>query len=425
VCPEEAPISNGTVHGIVPRLACSLLLVFTGVQMARAEPQGLTGAKSEAAALEAKLKELKDQAKTLTDTYNAANEQLAQSEADAATNADLLAKAQDDQASAESALNDRLAAIYKQGRGSSIDVLLSSSSWSELVNRATLLQRVSEQDAALLEQVTAFRAEVAERGDKLTAQLEAQQALTQQVETARQAMDQKVAEAAQVLKGKEAEVAQLQKEWKAAQEKQARLEREREARLAAALAAAQAAAQSHSGNGSNNGGGSGGSGSTGSTTTTTKKPTGSTTTTTSGGGTGGGTGTYHPGVANVLKPEQIALVAQKAGFSGESLVIAVAVAMAESSSDANAIGRLKTYGLWQIYSHAHPDMINPSNPDASRWFDPYVNAKFAYKIAKGGATWRPWSVYTSGAYLSRMAKARVGVELLLNNPSAVTPPTVK
>ena len=106
-------------------------------------------------------------------------------------------------------------------------------------------------------------------------------------------------------------------------------------------------------------------------------------------------------------------------------MIAVAVAMAESHSDANAVGRLHTYGLWQILSNAHPNLISPSNPDASRWYDPYVNATFAWKISTRGTSWLPWSVYRSGAYLRFMDKARAGVDLLLSSPGSVAPPSVK
>ena len=430
-------ISTGTVKNIGPRLVCSLLIVLlfvlTGAQAVRAEPQSLTNAKSQAVTLEAQLKELKDQAAALRDEYDAANAQLAQIEADAAEYADLLVEAQQDQVDAEGALTDRLVHIYMQGRSGTLDVLLSSGTFFDLVHRLTLLQRIGEHDADLVRQVTDYRARVADQEAKLAAQLEKQQVVAGQAEAAQEAMTQRLAQAKELLKGKEAEVAQLEKDWNAQQAEQARLEQERQAKLQAALADAQAAAQQNGGSGGGSSGGGGGGGTT-STTKTTGGGSTSTTRTTGGGTTSttsttrttsGSSGSYHAGVSNILKPEQIALAAQKAGFSGDNLVIAVAVAMAESRSDANAIGRLKTYGLWQILSSAHPDMINPSNPDASRWFDAYVNAKFAWKISKSGTTWRPWSVYTSGAYEKFMTKAQAGVDLLLSDPGSVTPPTVK
>ncbi len=395
---REAPISYGTVQSIGPRLVCSLLfvlvLVLTGAQPALAEPPAITQAKSQAAALEAKLKELSAQAEILMEKYDSAITQLAQTEADAAENAALLTQAQQDQANAERALSDRLARIYKQGHSSELAVLLSSTSWSDLVNRVALLERISKQDTDLLEQVTSYRAQVADRQVKLAALLKKQQGAAEDVQAAGQAVTQKLAQNKQLLKGKETQVAQLEKAWQAQQAKQAQLKQERQAKLQAALAAAQVAAQADT-----------------QPPTQTPDPTGGQ--------------VHHQGVSNVLKPEQIALVAQKAGFSGENLVIAVAVAMAESGSNANAVGRKHTYGLWQILSYAHPGLIDPDNPDASKWYDPYVNARFAWKIASGGKNWGPWSVYNHGTYLRNMDRARAGVNLLLSSPQSIVPPSVK
>lgn len=355
---------------IGPRFVCSLLfvlvLVLTGAQSAQAEPPAITQAKSQAAALEARLKELSGQAEILVEKYDSAILQLA--------------------------LSDRLAQIYKQGRSRELDILLSSTSWSDLMNRVALLERISKQDTDLLEQVTTYRAQVADRQVKLAALLKKQQAAAEQVQAASQAVTQKLAQNRQSLKGKETQIAQLEKEWQAQQAKQARLQQERRTKLQAALAATQAAAQA-------------------ATQTPAPKPVPN-------------SGQAHHGVSNILKPEQIAVVAQKAGFTGENLVIAVAVAMAESGSNADAIGG-NTYGLWQIFSYAHPDMIDPNNPDASKWYDPYVNARFAWKISSGGNNWAPWSVYKHGTYLRNMDRARAGVNLLLSNPQSIVPPSVK
>ena len=433
-------ISNGTVKSIGPRLVCSFLLVLvvalTGSHVALADTQSsLSQAKTQAATLEAQLKDLEDQAAALRDTYDSANTQLARTETDAAQNADLLAQAQEDQLSAEAALSARLAEIYKQGPGSTLAIILTSSSWSSLLDRVSLVERISKQDADLLTQVKSYRAQVADEAQQLTAQLEKQQTDASDADAARQAMDQKLAQAQQQLSGKQTEVAKLLTDWQNQQQAQALLDQQRQAKLDAALAAAQAAAQSagqttDGGSGGNSGGGGTSTSTTHTTTnhttsTTTPKSTTSTTKPKSTTSTTSGNSTHHSGVSNILKPEQIALAAQNAGFSGDNLVIAVAVAMSESGCDANAIGRLKTYGLWQILASAHPNMIDPSNPDASRWFDAYVNAGFAWRISSHGTNWVPWSVYTSGSYQKNMARARTAVSVLLSNPDSITPPGVK
>jgi hypothetical protein len=127
---------------------------------------------------------------------------------------------------------------------------------------------------------------------------------------------------------------------------------------------------------------------------------------------------------NILKPEQIALVAAEAGFNGENLITIVAISLAESGGNALAVGDAqldpyRSYGLWQINSHAHPYMIGlPADP--SRWYDPQVNAGFAYRLS-GGKVFTPWSVFKNGRYLNKMDQARAGVKIYLDNPSSIAP----
>ncbi len=131
-------------------------------------------------------------------------------------------------------------------------------------------------------------------------------------------------------------------------------------------------------------------------------------------------GLVNPMGSNVLTPQQIAIAAQKAGFTGSNLVIAVAVALAESGGNANARGDVTiggSFGLWQVYCMAHPDLIPPTNPDSVAWYDPYQNARWAYEIS-GGSNWHPWSTYIHGTYQAFMDKARAAVVLLITDSSA-------
>lgn len=114
----------------------------------------------------------------------------------------------------------------------------------------------------------------------------------------------------------------------------------------------------------------------------------------------------------VITDAQIAGYAKAAGFSGNALVIAVAVALGESGGNVNAhnpIGLDDSYGLWQI------NMLGTLGPARRKQFgisrneelyNPAVNAKAAYAISNGGKSWGPWSVYTSGKYLGYMSRAR-------------------
>lgn len=99
-------------------------------------------------------------------------------------------------------------------------------------------------------------------------------------------------------------------------------------------------------------------------------------------------------------------ILRQAGFTGNGLKMAYAIAMAESGGSAkayngNANTGDKSYGLFQI------NMLGAMGPERLRQyglasndslFDPLTNAKVAYKMSHGGTSWGPWSTYGSGAY---------------------------
>lgn len=90
-----------------------------------------------------------------------------------------------------------------------------------------------------------------------------------------------------------------------------------------------------------------------------------------------------------------------AGFKGDSLIIATALAGAESGWNPRAHNPKppdNSYGLWQI------NMINSLGPARRKQFglasneelfDPVKNAKAAFSISKGGTDFRPWSTWPS------------------------------
>lgn len=97
---------------------------------------------------------------------------------------------------------------------------------------------------------------------------------------------------------------------------------------------------------------------------------------------------------------------QQAGFRGEALRTAYAVAMAESGGRAtahnpNASTGDNSYGLFQI------NMLGGLGPARLRQyglsrnedlFDPATNARVAFRMSGGGRDWSPWSAYKNGAY---------------------------
>jgi len=131
-----------------------------------------------------------------------------------------------------------------------------------------------------------------------------------------------------------------------------------------------------------------------------------------------------------LTPAQVAAYAKQAGFFGQSAVIAVAVAMGESGLNPSAIGDTAlanatwgpSIGLWQIRS-LNAEKGKGTNRDATRLTDPAFNAKSAFEISSGGKNFRPWTIYTTGAYLSHMTLARIAVNNAPSTPGEPVPNT--
>lgn len=126
----------------------------------------------------------------------------------------------------------------------------------------------------------------------------------------------------------------------------------------------------------------------------------------------------------MMTPAQIAAVAANAGFSGDDLITAVAVALAESNPPGNeqSVGDQGTsFGLWQIHLPAHPEF------EGMNHLDPQVNAHEAFDVySTAGDSFRPWSTYSiNGQYRNFLQDAATGVAQLATASSQVvtlTPP---
>jgi len=102
-----------------------------------------------------------------------------------------------------------------------------------------------------------------------------------------------------------------------------------------------------------------------------------------------------------LTPQDIAQYAYNAGFRGQDLIYAVAIALRESAGDTkaynpeNAAGTRPgsgSRGLWQIYGQAHPEY----NDDSV--YDPAKNAAAAFSVYKAaGNRFTPWSTWNNGS----------------------------
>lgn len=123
---------------------------------------------------------------------------------------------------------------------------------------------------------------------------------------------------------------------------------------------------------------------------------------------------------SVLSIEQIGTFAQNAGFTGDDLVTAVAVALAESGGDPNSLGDTNvgsgtgSFGLWQINADAHPEY----GPNFSQLYDPQTNANAAYAVySAAGDSFSPWTTFKTGTYSGFVSSVEAGIATLLTqNP---------
>lgn len=201
----------------------------------------ISQAQSQAQSLEQKVQSLNDQVEILVERYNEAHDKLNSTKRQVSQARTHLSQATADLAEARAALDDRLVRIYEEGRTSSIEILLGSSSISDLLGRVQMLENISAQDAELVKQVSTYKDQVASQEKALTARMDEQRAQTAALAADKKAIEKQLADNQKALKGQEQQVAQLEKTYQAEQAQLAAQAR------AAAAAAARAARQGQDG----------------------------------------------------------------------------------------------------------------------------------------------------------------------------------
>lgn len=120
-----------------------------------------------------------------------------------------------------------------------------------------------------------------------------------------------------------------------------------------------------------------------------------------------------------LSGGQVARAAYAAGWRGPDLVIAVAVAKAESNwapgaRNENTNGSTDL-GLFQINT-VHAGILAEGD-----WRDPAANARMAYQVwTDAGERWGPWVTYWRGTYKEHLGAAQAAVEGTADLAAAMT-----
>jgi cell wall-associated NlpC family hydrolase len=246
---REAPIITGKSGGIGRRLIF-IFTVFAVVglvvgEAALAEPAAITKAKNEAEELREHIDELSRLLDAAVEDYNYAKAKLAETKEAAQQTQLCLSKAEADLEIATAVFMERLVEIYKHGDLDILDTLMGSSSFADLVEFANVMERITEQDARVVEQVRLYEQEVTVRRAELAQQLEDEKVYAAEAEAAKGKVAAQLAANEKALEGKEAQIAKLKAEEAARQARLAEEARRRaeEARKKAAEEATRKAAE--------------------------------------------------------------------------------------------------------------------------------------------------------------------------------------
>lgn len=124
------------------------------------------------------------------------------------------------------------------------------------------------------------------------------------------------------------------------------------------------------------------------------------------------------GKPNKLTIQQTLDYLARAGFSGQALIDAGAIAMAESGLDANSTNTTTSglgldRGLFKINSYFHPEVSD------SCAYDPQCAANAFFKISQGGKNFCQWCTYnlncanpcnSNGPYKNNLATVQAAVQ---------------
>ena len=119
---------------------------------------------------------------------------------------------------AENFLSARLVTLYTSGEQSTLEVLLGSASLDDLLDRVDTVNRVSEQDTRVINEVRTFKAEIKEREAKLTIARAEQERLVADRAAKRDEIRSQLAERQQLLSSIKDEIAKIQAAERAKQQ---------------------------------------------------------------------------------------------------------------------------------------------------------------------------------------------------------------
>ena len=219
------------------RQAVALVLATTAVatlvfasSSATADPS-ISSKRQQAQAVLGQVQELDSKLSHAIESYNLANIQLSQIDADLKTNGRHLVIAKQSLGIAQVHIAKRLRALYINGdSGGAVEVILGAKSLDDLLDRFDMAQRVGGQDSRVLAEVRNFRSEVQTRRAKLRNDRARQAQVVADRASQKQWIESKLSERRQLLSSIQGEIKRMEQ---AEARRQAILAEQARARLAA------------------------------------------------------------------------------------------------------------------------------------------------------------------------------------------------
>lgn len=201
---------------------------------------------AEAQAVLAQIEALDMEVGKAVEDYNAARIKLQTIEERQEANRRHLKIAKASFGEAQETLEGRIHTLYTAGDSSTLEILLGATSIEDFLARVDTASRVSEQDARIVSEIRAVRAEMKRREAELANAQSEQEAVVADLERRKQEIEGRLAERRQLLASIKEEIARIQAEER---RRQARLQQQAEARLAEQQQAAPAPAPVSDGGG--------------------------------------------------------------------------------------------------------------------------------------------------------------------------------
>lgn len=186
--------------------------LLTVASSATANPS-IDSKQAQAQAILAEIRQTDGKLEQAIESYNYANDQLGQIDADLSSNSHHLAVARKSLGAAQANVAERLRSLYVNGdTAGAVEVILGAESLDDLLNRLDMVERVSDQDAKVLQDVKAFRKEVEHRRERLRSARESQRRVLAERASRKQWIEGQLAEQQRMLAGVQDEIKQMQAE---------------------------------------------------------------------------------------------------------------------------------------------------------------------------------------------------------------------